>query len=95
MSTRAMGPGYGWSWLARAVNLGRQNPEAVIGGIALTGSRGGGVGAVLGAVTLALIENSIFFAGVPTNYRPLVSGLVIIAALALSALTMSDRRRRR
>lgn len=35
MSTRAMGPGYGWSWLARAVNLGRQNPKAVIGGIAL------------------------------------------------------------
>ena len=35
MSTRAMGPGYGWSWLARAVNLGRGNPKAVIGGIAL------------------------------------------------------------
>ncbi|GEN80691.1 ABC transporter permease [Actinotalea fermentans] len=67
----------------------------VIGGIALTGGRGSGIGAALGAVTLALIENSIFFAGVPTNYRPLVSGLVIIAALALSALTMTDRRRRR
>ena len=35
MSTRAMGPGTGWSWLARAVNLGRNNPKAVIGGIAL------------------------------------------------------------
>jgi hypothetical protein len=35
MSTRAMGPGYGWSWLARAVNLGRGNPKAVIGAIAL------------------------------------------------------------
>ncbi|WP_202843710.1 hypothetical protein [Luteimonas saliphila] len=35
MSTRAMGPGYGWSWLARAVNLGRNNPKAVIGAIAL------------------------------------------------------------
>jgi ribose transport system permease protein len=67
----------------------------VIGGIALTGGRGSGIGAALGAVTLALIESSIFFAGVATNYRPLVSGLVIIAALALSALTMSDRRRRR
>ena len=29
MSTRAMGPGHGWSWLARAVNLGRGNPKAV------------------------------------------------------------------
>lgn len=35
MSTRAMGPGTGWSWLARAVNLGRNNPKAVIGAIAL------------------------------------------------------------
>lgn len=35
MSTRAMGPATGWSWLARAVNLGRNNPRAVIGGIAL------------------------------------------------------------
>lgn len=67
----------------------------VIGGIALSGGRGSGVGAVAGAITLALIENSIFFADVPTNYRPLVSGVVIIAALALSAFTMTDRRRRR
>lgn len=35
MSTRAMGPGYGWSWLARGVNLGRRNPKAVIGALAL------------------------------------------------------------
>lgn len=66
----------------------------VIGGIALAGGRGSGLGAAAGAVTLALIENSIFFAGVSTNYRPLASGLVIIAALALSAFTMTDRRRR-
>ncbi|TWT18782.1 hypothetical protein [Luteimonas wenzhouensis] len=35
MSTRTMGPGAGWSWLARAVNLGRNNPRAVIGAIAI------------------------------------------------------------
>src|SRR5690606_28405086 len=35
MSTQAMGPATGWSWLARAVNLGRANPKAVIGAIAL------------------------------------------------------------
>ena len=35
MSTRTMGPGAGWSWLARAVNLGRSNARAVIGAIAL------------------------------------------------------------
>lgn len=35
MSTRAMGPGQGWHWLMRATNLGRRNPKAVIGAIAL------------------------------------------------------------
>lgn len=65
----------------------------VIGGTALIGGRGSGLGSIMGAVVLALIANIVFFAGVPTNFRPLVSGVVIIAALSLSALTMSDRRR--
>lgn len=35
MQTRAMGPGAGWSWLVRAVNLGRNNPRALFGAAAL------------------------------------------------------------
>lgn len=35
MTTRALGPAAGWSWLAKAINLGRGNPKAVIGAIAL------------------------------------------------------------
>lgn len=66
----------------------------VIGGTALTGGRGGGIGSIVGAIVLALIANIVFFAGIPTNYRPLVSGFVIIAALSLSALTMRERRRK-
>src|SRR5699024_3335843 len=65
----------------------------VIGGTALMGGRGSGLGSIMGAVVLALISNIVFFAGVSTNYRPLVSGIVIIAALSLSAFTMNDRRR--
>lgn len=67
----------------------------VVGGTALMGGRGSGFGSVLGAIILALIANIVFFAGIPTHYRPLVSGAVIIAALALSALTSIDRRRTR
>lgn len=65
----------------------------VIGGTPLMGGRGGGVGSIIGAIVLALIANIVFFAGVPTNFRPLVSGVVIIAALAVSAISMSDRGR--
>lgn len=35
MQTRSMGPGAGWNWLARAVNLGRNNPKALFGAAAL------------------------------------------------------------
>ena len=35
MQTRAMGPAAGWSWLKRAVNLGRNNPGALFGAAAL------------------------------------------------------------
>lgn len=34
-STRALSPGAGWSWLRRAINLGRRNPRAIFGAAAL------------------------------------------------------------
>jgi hypothetical protein len=35
MHTHARGPAAGWSWLTQAVNLGRHNPKAVFGAVAL------------------------------------------------------------
>lgn len=35
MTTRAMGPGAGWRWLKSAINLGRHNPKAIFGAVAL------------------------------------------------------------
>ena len=35
MATRAVGPGRGWRWLTQAVNLGSQNPKALIGAAAI------------------------------------------------------------
>lgn len=64
----------------------------VVGGVALRGGIGSPIGAMAGAVILALASNVIFYLGLPTQWRPLVSGLVVIGALALSAL--GDRRRR-
>lgn len=34
MTTRVVGPGKGWDWLMRAVNLGRNNPKAIFGAVA-------------------------------------------------------------
>jgi len=35
MSTHARGPAAGWSWLKQAINLGRRNPRAIFGAVAL------------------------------------------------------------
>lgn len=59
----------------------------VVGGVALRGGTGSPVGAVAGAIVLGLATNILFFLGLPTAWRALSSGLVVIAALALSALT--------
>lgn len=62
----------------------------VLGGIALSGGRGSAIGAVAGAIILTIIDNVLGPLGVPAFWRPLTSGLVIIAAFALSVL--SNRR---
>jgi len=59
----------------------------VLGGIALSGGRGSALGAIAGVFILGIANNVIAFMGVPTTFRQLVSGLVIIAALALSVWT--------
>ena len=58
----------------------------VIGGTRLSGGAGGVLGSLVGAVVLALITNIIFFANVPSFYQELVSGLIVIAALAGTSL---------
>lgn len=65
---------------------------AVLGGVALSGGRGNPLGAVAGAIILSISSNILFFLSVPTTYRSLASGLIIIAALALSVLTTKGSR---
>lgn len=61
----------------------------VLGGIALSGGRGNPMGAIAGALILAISTNILAFMRVATTYRALAAGLIIIAALALSVLTTS------
>jgi ribose transport system permease protein len=55
---------------------------AVVGGIALSGGRGSVYLAIVGALILSFVNKIIFFADIPNAYQTLVSGLIIIFAIA-------------
>lgn len=54
---------------------------AVVGGVAMSGGRGSPFGAALGAISLSIIMNIIYFAGIPTSWQVLFRGIIIIGAL--------------
>lgn len=56
---------------------------AVVGGASLSGGRGSAVGAVLGALVIQLIDNSILMLGVDQNYKEIVIGLAIVIAVVV------------
>ncbi len=58
----------------------------VIGGVSLAGGRGTILGAVLGAVSLNILMNIIFFANIPSLYQEFLKGLIIIVSLVLSII---------
>src|SRR5690606_4746034 len=78
MSTRTMGPGAGWSWLARAVNLGRNNPRAVIGAIAI-------VAALALVPSLLQVGLQSALSGSPQSAM-VVGGLATLASLVVFPL---------
>lgn len=65
----------------------------VVGGIALRGGIGSPIGAIAGAITLSLASTILFALNLPTSWRALAAGLVVILALALSALGAPRRQR--
>lgn len=56
----------------------------IIGGTSLFGGRGTISGSVIGAVILAVIANGLILAGVSFFWQQVVTGLIIILAVALS-----------
>jgi ribose transport system permease protein len=55
---------------------------AVVGGIALSGGRGSVYFAFIGALILSLVSKIIFFANIPNAYQTLISGIIVIIAIA-------------
>ena len=65
----------------------------VIGGTSLAGGRGGMAGSVAGAFILSILVDILFFLGVSAYYQYVLSGAIVVAALA--AVTVSERLRQR
>jgi ribose transport system permease protein len=73
-------PGMGEGLELRAI------AAAILGGAALTGGRGSVVGAVIGAITLAVIQNIINLSGLNPAWETLVVGAIILAAVIVDRL---------
>lgn len=67
----------------------------VLGGVVLGGGRGWVVAAVAGAFTLEALFTLLNFADVPSTWRDTIQGVIIIAAVAYSAVAFRVRPRRR
>jgi rhamnose transport system permease protein len=66
---------------------------AVIGGVSVLGGSGSVVGAALGAVVLAMIDNGLVLLGVPEFWRMFLAGSAIIGAVTVDVVI--ERRIRR
>jgi ribose/xylose/arabinose/galactoside ABC-type transport system permease subunit len=67
---------------------------AVVGGASLLGGRGTALGALLGTLIIALIENGIIILRLAQEYRLVIIGLAIIVAVSLDRLGSHLRSRR-
>lgn len=67
---------------------------AVVGGASLAGGKGTALGALLGTLIIALIENGILILCLAQEYRLIIIGLAIIVAVALERVGQILRQRR-
>jgi ABC-type sugar transport system ATPase subunit/ribose/xylose/arabinose/galactoside ABC-type transport system permease subunit len=68
---------------------------AVVGGASLAGGKGTALGALLGAVLIQMIDNSIVLLNIDQNYSQIFIGSVIVAAVVLDRLNSAWRSRLR
>ena len=66
----------------------------VIGGVSLTGGRGGIVGPVLAAFILTLIPTDLIFLNIDPNYGQVIQGTLIVAVVMIGGLVTLMRSRR-
>ncbi|MEA2733559.1 MAG: putative xylitol transport system permease protein [Humisphaera sp.] len=66
---------------------------AVVGGASLSGGRGTALGALLGTLVIALIQNGIYILHLQEQYRLIITGAAIIIAVALDRFSEYLRNR--
>jgi ribose transport system permease protein len=66
---------------------------AIIGGAALSGGRGRAIGAVLGALTLAITANAINLIGISSMWQQVVIGSILLLSVVLDRVTALFRAR--
>jgi len=57
----------------------------VVGGIAIEGGEGNIGGALFGAIFIGILNNALILLNVPADYQDLISGIIIIVAIALNS----------
>lgn len=67
---------------------------AVVGGASLSGGRGTALGALLGTLVIAMIENAIYTLNLKQEYRLIIIGCAIILAVSLDQISALIRQRR-
>ena len=60
----------------------------VLGGTAITGGRGTLLGCMLGTLLIVIVENSLILLGVPTSWKSVFTGALIIIGTGVSAYQM-------
>ena len=64
----------------------------VIGGVALTGGRGGMLGPIAAAFILSLLSTILGFLSVDSNYAQVIQGVVLVLAVMVGGLLLRRRR---
>ena len=85
---QAVDPTIGDSYLLPVV------AAVIIGGTPLSGGRGTIFGAVIGAVIIQAIQSGVLFLGVDAKWSFVVTGVVIVLAVAIDQLVRRQRSRR-
>ena len=58
----------------------------VLGGTSMTGGAGTMVGCVLGTLLIVLVENSMILLGIPTTWKSVFTGALIVIGVGVSAM---------
>jgi ribose/xylose/arabinose/galactoside ABC-type transport system permease subunit len=67
---------------------------AVVGGASLSGGKGTALGALLGTIIIAMIQNGIIILHLKTEYQLIIVGSAIIIAVAIDSISEYFRQRR-